>query len=121
MPAMEHLLNTGIRPEVIEELRRLAGEYGIRKMVLFGSRARGDYRRDSDIDLAVSGGNIDLFRLAAEEDTSTLLQYDVIDLDNTASPELLSSRSLTTIRKTWLFSPRPVPRIFPTSSSSEAL
>lgn len=91
MPAMEHLLNTGIRPEVIEELRRLAGEYGIRKMVLFGSRARGDYRRDSDIDLAVSGGNIDLFRLAAEEDTSTLLQYDVIDLDNTASPELLSS------------------------------
>lgn len=32
MPAMEHLLNTGIRPEVIEELRGLAGEYGIRKM-----------------------------------------------------------------------------------------
>ena len=93
MPAMEHLLNTGIRPEVIEELRRLAGEYGIRKMVLFGSRARGDYRRDSDIDLAVSGGDIARFRLALEEETSTLLQYDVIDLDSTRSPELLEAIS----------------------------
>jgi predicted nucleotidyltransferase len=73
--------NTGIRMKVVDELRMLAGEYGISRIILFGSRARGDYRRDSDIDLAVSGDKVDLFRLAAEEETSTLLKYDVLDLD----------------------------------------
>jgi hypothetical protein len=39
--------------------------------------------------LAVSGGNADLFRLSVEEETDTLLTYDVVDLDHTASAELL--------------------------------
>ena len=73
--------NTGIRMKVVDELRMFAGEYGISRIILFGSRARGDYRRDSDIDLAVSGDKVDLFRLAVEEETSTLLKYDVLDLD----------------------------------------
>ena len=34
-------------------------------------------------------GNADLFRLAVEEETDTLLTYDVVDLDHTASAELL--------------------------------
>ena len=67
--------NTGIGTKVVDELRILAGEYGISRIILFGSRARGDYRRDSDIDLAVAGDRVDLFRLAAEEETSTLLKY----------------------------------------------
>ena len=58
-------------------------------MILFGSRARGTFRRDSDIDLAVSGGNADLFRLSVEEETDTLLTYDVVDLDHIVSVELL--------------------------------
>jgi predicted nucleotidyltransferase len=58
-------------------------------VILFGSRARGAFHRDSDIDLAVSGRNADLFRLAVEEETDTLLTYDVVDLDHTASAELL--------------------------------
>ena len=47
---MEH---TGIKPKVIEEIRTFARKYNIDKVILFGSRARGDYRRTSDIDLAV--------------------------------------------------------------------
>ncbi|MBR4474571.1 MAG: nucleotidyltransferase domain-containing protein [Oscillospiraceae bacterium] len=73
--------NTGIKTKVIEELRRLAGDFGLTKLILFGSRAREDYRRESDIDLAVSGGDADGFRLAAEEETSTLLRYDILNLD----------------------------------------
>ncbi|MBQ3443149.1 MAG: nucleotidyltransferase domain-containing protein [Selenomonadaceae bacterium] len=34
----------------------LAKKYGIEKVILFGSRARGDNRPDSDIDLALLGG-----------------------------------------------------------------
>lgn len=82
---------TGIRIKVVEELRRLAEEHELTKVVLFGSRARGDFRRESDIDLAVSGGNAERFLLDAEETTSTLLKYDVVNLDYPLRPELLKS------------------------------
>ena len=49
--------DTGIRPEVIEEIRNLAQKYDIEKVILFGSRARGDFRRTSDIDIAVTTYN----------------------------------------------------------------
>ena len=47
---------TGIKDKVIEEIRDLARQYDVEKVILFGSRARGDYKERSDIDLAVSGG-----------------------------------------------------------------
>ena len=81
--------DTGIRTKVVDELRVLAGEYGISRIILFGSRARGNWRRDSDIDLAVSGDRVDLFRLAAEEETSTLLRYDVLDLGACSDADVL--------------------------------
>lgn len=87
----ENWQNTGIRTKVVEELRHLAEEHGLRKVLLFGSRARGDFRRESDIDLAVSGGNAERFHLDAEEMTSTLLKYDVVNLDYPLRPELLKS------------------------------
>lgn len=82
---------TGIKMEVLEEIQSLAEEYGVRKVILFGSRARGDFRRTSDIDLAISGGNKARFSLDVDEETSTLLKYDVVDLDGTVQPELLES------------------------------
>ena len=68
--------DTGIRPEVIEEIRNLAQKYDIEKVILFGSRARGDFRRTSDIDIAVTGGDFARFALDVDEETSTLLEYD---------------------------------------------
>ena len=49
---------TGIKLAVIQEICELAQKHQIEKVILFGSRARGDYKRASDIDLAVKGGNI---------------------------------------------------------------
>lgn len=83
--------NTGIRNIVVEELRHLAEDHGLRKVLLFGSRARGDFRRESDIDLAVSGDNAERFLLDAEETTSTLLKYDVVNMDHPLRPELVKS------------------------------
>lgn len=83
--------NTGIKPIVIEEICQIAKQYGIQRVILFGSRARGDYHRASDIDLAVLGGNIDGFAVDIREKTSTLLQYDIINLKKTLSKKMLQS------------------------------
>ena len=41
--------------ELYSKLADLARRYGAKRLVLFGSRARGDNRYNSDIDLAVYG------------------------------------------------------------------
>ncbi len=82
---------TGIKPVVIEEICGLAQKYGIDRVILFGSRARGDFKRVSDIDLAVSGGNFARFALDVEEETSTLLEYDIVNLDGAVQEALLES------------------------------
>ena len=82
-----NLSNTGIRPVVLEQIRCHAKRCGIHTVILFGSRARGTFHRDSDIDLAVSGGNVDLFRLAVEEETDPLLGWRAIRV-SLAKPEL---------------------------------
>ena len=83
---MEH---TGIKPKVIEEIRTFARKYNIDKVILFGSRARGDYRRTSDIDLAVVGG--DFARFALDVDEETLLEYDIVDISREMQDELRQS------------------------------
>ncbi|HIY01053.1 MAG TPA: nucleotidyltransferase domain-containing protein [Candidatus Blautia faecipullorum] len=80
--------DNGINPRVIQEIRELAEKYGMIKVILFGSRARGDFRRTSDIDLAVTGGDFDRFALDVEEETTTLLEYDIVNLDADMQDEL---------------------------------
>ena len=81
----------GISEAVMREITEMAKRNQIQEIILFGSRARGDYNRTSDIDLAVTGGNISSFAVSIEEETSTLLEYDIVDLDKPVSEELLKS------------------------------
>ena len=81
----------GISEAVMREIKEIAKRNQIQEIILFGSRARGDYNRTSDIDLAVTGGNISGFAVSIEEETSTLLEYDIVDLDKPVSEELLKS------------------------------
>ena len=69
----------GISEAVMREITEIAKRNQIQEIILFGSRARGDYNRTSDIDLAVTGGNISGFAVSIEEETSTLLEYDIRD------------------------------------------
>ena len=82
---------TGIKQNVLQEIIRLAKENDVKKLILFGSRTRGDYKERSDIDLAFYGGNSSQFILAVDEETPTLLQFDVLDLDKPIQAELLDS------------------------------
>ena len=82
---------TGIKSKVLQEIVQLAKENCIEKVILFGSRARGDFKELSDIDLAFHGGNSTNFILDVDELTSTLLEYDIVDLDKPVRKELLQS------------------------------
>lgn len=81
----------GLKDSLIREITDLAEKHGLSSVTLFGSRARGDYHIRSDIDLAVTGGNYDRFALDVEEETSTLLMFDVVNMDESVQPELLAS------------------------------
>lgn len=83
--------DTGIRDRVLKEIWELAQQYKIHKVILFGSRARGDYHKTSDIDLAVSGGDIISFTIDVDEETYTLLKFDVVNLDGPVQQELRES------------------------------
>lgn len=79
---------TGIKSIVIEEICDIARKYNVQKVVLFGSRARGNFKEKSDIDLAVQGGDFIRFMLDVNEETSTLLKFDIINLDEEIQGEL---------------------------------
>ena len=81
----------GIKTSLLQSINEFAKKYNIQKVVLFGSRARGDHKERSDIDLAVSGGDIVGFTFDVEEETPTLLMFDVVNLDKEVQQDLLAS------------------------------
>lgn len=78
-----------IKQSKIDEVISLAQKSDVQKMIIFGSRARGDNKARSDIDLAVYGGNIALFRTEIDDYGDTLLMFDIVDLDGAIQDELL--------------------------------
>ena len=82
---------TGIKCKVLQEIIQLAKKNCVEKVILFGSRARGDFRRTSDIDIAVTGGDFARFALDVDEETRTLLEYDIVNLDRDMQDELRES------------------------------
>ncbi len=79
----------GTSEKLEQEIINLAIKYDIDKVVLFGSRARGDYKLTSDIDLATFGGNYSGFCVETDDTTSTLLKFDIVNLSGSVQPELL--------------------------------
>jgi predicted nucleotidyltransferase len=79
-------------PEAVDRLvSRLGAESSVRRVILFGSRARGDAGPRADVDLAVDAPGLaprEWLRLADMADAAdTLLKIDLVRLDE-APPEL---------------------------------
>lgn len=77
--------------QLYTQLADLARKYGARRLVLFGSRARGDNRYNSDIDLAVYGMPREkqaTFWLDCD-DLPTLLKLDISFIHDGMNPEFL--------------------------------
>lgn len=68
--------------KVLEQMKDLAIRYGVKRLVLFGSRARGNNTRVSDYDFAVYADGfspLDKARFCAEvEEIETLKKIDLI-------------------------------------------
>lgn len=79
--------------EVYAKLADLAARYGAQRLVLYGSRARGDFQPRSDIDLAVYGmpetqrGG---FAMEAEE-LPMLLKLDIVHISSNMEPAFLEN------------------------------
>lgn len=78
-----------LKESIINEIKDLAIKCGVEKVIL--SRARGDNKERSDIDLAIEGGNAALFAVEAEEEIQTLLMFDIVDLGGFVQDELRQS------------------------------
>ena len=72
---------------VYRQIVEISKKYQVKKVVLFGSRARGTNMPKSDIDLAIYGGLSD----SLNEDLWSLLKLDIINMDDKyVSSELVS-------------------------------
>lgn len=77
----------GLSDTVIEELKEVFRRHAnIKKVLIFGSRSKGNYRAGSDIDLALIGTHLDyrqILDIATEiDDLGLLYSIDLIDYNS---------------------------------------
>lgn len=80
--------------KTIEQVKQLAHRYGVPKLVLFGSRARGDHHARSDYDFAVWGCTPQqrtLFSDAVENDLDSLYSVDLVFVSEHTDAALLQN------------------------------
>ncbi|MCR5097869.1 MAG: nucleotidyltransferase domain-containing protein [Lachnospiraceae bacterium] len=73
-----------IPEKILYEIRSIGDRMSIDRIIMFGSRARGDNHERSDIDLAFSARNSkEYFEMKdALENIDTLLMFDLVDLNS---------------------------------------
>lgn len=83
----------GLRNEIVEELKCIAQKYDY-DFYVFGSRARGDYKRNSDIDIAVVGNVQDDEKIKIQIDFDSIdMEYmlDVVFVEDLTNRELIKN------------------------------
>jgi predicted nucleotidyltransferase len=69
--------------QIVETIVRLASP---KRIILYGSRARGDYSATSDIDIAVEcDKGKDFIRNEIDDGVRTLLKMEIVDVDEIGS------------------------------------
>ena len=84
-----------VKDSVLREIINIASKNKVKKVILFGSRARKDNTYTSDYDIAVSKeglSSIDKALFCNEvEDINTLIKIDVVFIDENENDEFIKS------------------------------
>lgn len=85
---------SGLTKGEINRIKAIFSKYKqIEKVLIYGSRAKGNYRPSSDIDLSLIGRNIDLgLQLKIEFDLDDLMlpyKFDISIYDKITNPEFI--------------------------------
>lgn len=64
----------GLREEIYNKIKKITQKYNY-KFIIFGSRARGDYKNNSDIDIAIYGN------ITMEDEMKIRNDFDKIDME----------------------------------------
>ena len=86
--------NSGLTKEDVTDIKAIFSKYKqVEKVLIYGSRAMGNYKPASDIDLTLIGRNIDLsLQLKIEFDLDDLLlpyKFDISIYDKITNPEFI--------------------------------
>ena len=100
-------MSFGLPQKAVEGIRRVLADHPeVDKAMLYGSRAKGNYRKGSDIDLALQGKGLDLQKLSriSSELDDLLLPYEIDvsimhDIDNDALIEHIERVGVEFYRK----------------------
>lgn len=89
-------MGIGLQQEELAEIIRVLQDFpGIEEALIFGSRAKGSYKKGSDIDIAVKGSGINHEVVAAlsfqlNEETTLPYFFDIIHYEEISEQELLA-------------------------------
>jgi predicted nucleotidyltransferase len=94
MPADDKSVKAGLRETTVEKINAVFSAHSqIEQVILYGSRAKGNYRNGSDIDLTIKGKAVTLSQLLKIENEldDLLLPYkiDLSLLHTIDDPDLL--------------------------------
>lgn len=80
---------------VTRQITDISKKYKIEKLVLFGSRARGDHSPVSDYDIAVFGKHLSTldkaYFCADVDEVETLKKIDIVFVDDSATDALIKN------------------------------
>lgn len=84
----------GINKRIIESIKNIFSQYPeIEQVVLYGSRAKGNYRPSSDIDLTIKGSiNLSILNKIEQEidNLNTPYTFDISIFNHISNTDLLS-------------------------------
>lgn len=86
----------GLKEGIIDEIVKVISKYEeIDKAAIFGSRARGDYKKTSDIDIAIFSSNISSTKLNLLRDDMDILdiiyKFDIVHFESLSKEGIIKN------------------------------